>query len=363
MSVKKLENGKWQVRFRDEHRKQRARNFKNQERAREFLRQLDRGDVKQGAEMLFRDFADRWLRDFSRLEKSAGSQVTDESLVRIHLKPTLGNVKLAQLTRARLEEFRRDLRERRHPRTGKPLSTKTVNIVLSLVKQMLGTAVAWELLGTNAAAALKLFKMPDQEFAYWPADERDFFLRRAKEHDADFAELCLVAAHTGLRRGELAALERRQLDFERRMITVGSSHCFKTGERLERTKTGRIRHVPMREVVYRALLSRSLMAPTAKVFGPAVLLHAAKRLRRLAKQVGVTPLRFHDLRHTFASNLVSQGLPLYTVQRLLGHTTATMTQRYAHLSPRDLQAAMEEPVHRLGTEEAPVTLVANDFRR
>ena len=362
MSLKKLSNGKWQVRYRDEHRRQRARNFKNQERARDFLRKLERGDVRQGAEMLFGDFADRWMRDYCRLEKSAGSQVTDESLVRIHLKPTLGHVKLGQLTRPRLEEFRRELRERRHPRTGKPLSTKTVNIVLSLVKQMLGSAVAWERLGTNAAAALKLFKMPEQEYSWWPAEERDFFLRQAARIDPEFAELCLVAVHTGLRRGELAALERRQLDFEGRMITVGSSHCYKSGERLERTKTGRIRHVTMRPVVLQALLSRKLMAPTAKVFGPAVLLHSARRLRRLAKEVGVTPLRFHDLRHTFASNLVREGLPLYNVQRLLGHTTATMTQRYAHLAPGDLMAPLGA-VHDLRTEEAPVTLIANDFRR
>jgi integrase len=363
VSLKKLGNGKWQVRYRDEHRKQRARNFKNQERARDFLKQLDRGDVRQGAEMLFADFADLWMRDYCRIEKAAGSVITDESLIRIHLKPSLGRVKLCGLTRPRLEEFRRELRERQHPRTGKQLATKTVNIVLSLVKNMLGTAVAWELLGVNAAAALKLFKMPEQEFAYWPEDERDFFLRKAREKDEAFAELCLVAAHTGLRRGELAALERRQLDFERRMITVGSSHCFKSGERLERTKTGRIRHVPMREVVYRALLSRKLQAPTAKVFGPAVLLHSSRRLRRLARQVGATPLRFHDLRHTFASNLVREGLPLYTVQRLLGHTTATMTQRYAHLSPDDLRAALGVPVNQKGTEEALVLSVVNDFSK
>ncbi len=63
--------------------------------------------------------------------------------------------------------------------------------------------------------------------------------------------------------------------------------------------------------------------------------------RRACESVGVTNVRFHDLRHTFASALVQKGVDLYRVQRLLGHRDGRMTQRYAHLAPENLREAVQ----------------------
>ena len=63
--------------------------------------------------------------------------------------------------------------------------------------------------------------------------------------------------------------------------------------------------------------------------------------RRACESVGVTNVRFHDLRHTFASALVQRGVDLYRVQRLLGHRDGQMTQRYAHLAPENLREAVQ----------------------
>lgn len=62
---------------------------------------------------------------------------------------------------------------------------------------------------------------------------------------------------------------------------------------------------------------------------------------RACRRAGILDIRFHDLRHTFASSLVQRGVDLYRVQRLLGHRTAQMTQRYAHLIPDNLREAVQ----------------------
>ena len=348
--MKKLASGKWQVRWRDETRRQRARNFRTKELAQDFLRKLDRGEVRAGSDLPFSDFAAEWLERYSRKEKAASQHVTDESAIRVHLRPALGHLRLSDLSGPLLERWRSGLRDKRHPRTGQPLTVKTLNHLVAMVKQMLRHAVKWGYLGASPAEGLLAFADTEREMAYWTTSERDYFLRFARHVDPELTELVLVALRTGLRRGELAGLERRQLDFENRLITVNGVFCFKTGQRLSRTKNGRIGYVPMDQVVAEALKDRKLLPPEAPVFNRDLCQHASTRLRRLCQKVGAKSIRFHDLRHTFASSLVSSGVPLFTVQKLMRHETTAMTQRYAHLAPGDLHEALrglDGPVHGL----------------
>lgn len=283
---------------------------------------------------------DRWMTDYCRLEKAESQWVTDESAIRIHLKPALGDLELRQITKATLTEFRTAMRQKLHPKSKRPLSVKTVNHVLALLKKILQTAVDWDLIPGFPAATLKSFREAEQKIAYWTAAERDRFIRFARHVDPAFAEAVTVAVWSGLRMSELGGLTVKQLDFEKRLITVDRIYCFKSKQRLERTKNLGIGYVPMAEPIAEALTRCKMMATTAPVFPLETFRHASQRLRRLAKKAGVTSIRFHDLRHTFASVLVQNGVELYTVQRLMRHKTAAMTQRYAHLAPNTLQAAM-----------------------
>jgi integrase len=273
-------------------------------------------------------------------------------MIRIHMNPAIGAKRLLSLNRADLERFRTDLREKVNRKTGKPLAPKTVNLVLAQLKQMLAAAVAWGLIPQNPAVALKAFKLDEQAFQFWTETERDYFLRFAKQHDPALTELVAVAVHTGLRRGELAGLTVGQLNFDRRLILVEAVYCFKTGQRYMRTKNRRIGWVPMNEVVLQTLADRRLMHRTAPVFTPEVFQHLVQRFKRLARKVGVKEIRFHDLRHTFASNLCTAGVELYRVQRMLRHETPEMTQRYAHLADWKLQEAVDSLIvaHKGGTQ-------------
>ena len=147
--------------------------------------------------------------------------------------------------------------------------------------------------------------------------------------------LVVVAMHTGMRQGELRRLQWAEVDFETGSIRVGLD------------KAGDGRWVAINSVTREALLAAKR---EQKVLGPYVFsspegkfLHNFERYWRPAVTVAKIPdFRFHDLRHTFASRLAMKGVDLYTVQRAGGWKTTTMVQRYAHLSPDHMRAAVEK---------------------
>ncbi len=133
-----------------------------------------------------------------------------------------------------------------------------------------------------------------------------------------------------MRQGELLALEWDDVDLQRRQIRISDS------------KTGDARVVPVNELLYNIL--SELGPKSGKVFknrrgtGYSWINSAFKNA---IKHAGINDFRFHDLRHTFASWLAMKGVPLSTIGRLLGHKTAQMTMRYAHLAPDYLADVVE----------------------
>lgn len=149
--------------------------------------------------------------------------------------------------------------------------------------------------------------------------------------------LVLLALNTGLRRGELLRLRWRDVDLDPRVLTV----------RGEDAKTGQTRHVPLNtEAATVAAVSKpdsyeaeAFVFPSSEEMTP--LAYIRKAWTGVLNGALVAAFRFHDLRHTFASNLVMAGVDLNTVRELLGHKSAAMTLRYAHLAPEHKAAAVE----------------------
>ena len=147
---------------------------------------------------------------------------------------------------------------------------------------------------------------------------------------------------TGLRRGELCAMKWSWVDIDNQMMIVKNSASFTT-------KSGRERSIPLAGVALEILVR--LGGDRLSEFDSVILLGAdggpinaqylTKRFRHYRRLARLDEgLRFHSLRHTFASRLVENGVDLYRVQRLLGHADQRMTQRYSHLEPEGLRVAM-----------------------
>jgi len=170
---------------------------------------------------------------------------------------------------------------------------------------------------------IRLEKEPQGRIRWLEPDEEVRLLAAcAKSRNPELTKIVTIALETGLRKGELLGLTWDRVDLSRGVI------------RLEQTKSGKRREVPMRQVVYDTLAS--LPGPReGQVFQTRSIRTAFENAVVEAKLEG---LRLHDTRHHFASWFVMRGGNLQALKEILGHASLTMTQRYAHLSPDHLRS-------------------------
>jgi integrase len=345
---------KYKFRWR-ENGQHRQRTFSSRLHRDDFAAKIQLRREEPESVVTFGEFASDWLS--RHCDQAETTKAESEGALARHLLPALGKVPLGRIRKPHLLELRATIRAKAG-RSGEPIKAKTVNNVVGLCKRILQAAVELELISANPAAGLKPLTCERQAFDFWTAEERDRFLTFCRQADPAFAELVMVACHTGLRKGELAALRRYQLDFDQRLIRVDANFSAKLKTRFGRTKNGEVAFVRMNAPVYEALRSRLLSGAEQAVFDPTLFVDAYDRLQRRCRQFGMRPIRFHDLRHTCASTLVMAGVPLYTVQRIMRHKSIAMTERYAHLTPDYMADAMEaivrQSVRPEGREEAKI---------
>jgi integrase len=155
--------------------------------------------------------------------------------------------------------------------------------------------------------------------------------------------MLLVALRTGMRRGEIMGLQWASVGWQNQSLTVQHSRCEYAKE-LVSPKSNKARYIPMDADVYKALFNRKkdtgyvFLESNNKPFNGRYL---ERRLDELCKKVELRKIGWHTLRHTFASQLAMKGVPLNTIQALLGHSTITTTMRYAHLAPSTLRTAID----------------------
>lgn len=150
-------------------------------------------------------------------------------------------------------------------------------------------------------------------------DEEELLLDACDGPRAKLKAIIICALDTGMRRGEIFKLCWRDVDFELKQIHIQAMN----------TKTLSARSVPVSARLLTELAALPQRAPFARVFG---VTDTVKRSWATAKRIaGINDLRFHDLRHTFATRLVQGGLPIAEVSRILGHTSVGTTFRYANI--------------------------------
>jgi integrase len=155
--------------------------------------------------------------------------------------------------------------------------------------------------------------------------------------------MLLTTLRTGMRQGELKGLQWSSIDWQNRIVAVRHSRCDYR-KILGSTKSNRERYIPLDIDVYQMLHERK--KDTGYVFldaDKAVFDNKRlnRRLAKLCKKAGLRKITWHVLRHTFASQLAMRGVPMPTVQALLGHAHITTTMRYTHVAPSSLRTAID----------------------
>jgi integrase len=231
------------------------------------------------------------------------------------------NTPLADVTASRISAWKADRLSAICPMTKQPYSAAAVNRPLAALRHLL--QLAHDEWGELAAVPrIRLEKEPEGRIKWLEPDEEARLLGAcAKSKNPHLAKIVTVALETGLREGELMGLTWDRVDLSRGVI------------RLELTKSGRRREVPMRQVVYDTL--SSLPGPRTGRVWPDADIRAAWEYAVIRAKLD--DFHFHDCRHHFASWFIMRGGRLPALRELLGHASLSMTLRYAHLAPDHLR--------------------------
>lgn len=280
----------------------------------------------------FHALVERFLVSHVAAENGIAERATKAMTFEKHLLPAFGTMALDEITAEKLSAYAGEKLKAKSP--------KTVKNQLTIMRTALTCAVEWELL--DRLPRFPRVKVPEQAHDWFTFDETARLLEAAAKHDGPCGLMVHVAVRTGLRLGELLALRWSDFDFAKGVLRVAGAVSM--GE-LKGTKSGRHRTVPLTAGLTAAL---SLVAGEGLVFSvPSA--DGARRMRRaetrrpldaICRAASLRCVGWHVLRHTFASQLVSRGAPLKSIQEMLGHSAISTTMIYAHLAPETSAAAV-----------------------
>jgi integrase len=277
---------------------------------------------------------DDLVNDYRRATARRGTAIMRTDAGYRRALEAFGSKAAETITAREVEEWRDKLAEF--------LSPASVAHYLTMLRAIFNRAVRDGRLSQSPTRGVEFPQENNARVRYLTDDEERGFFEALTER---VRPLALVAIHTGLRLGELLRLRWPDIDFSSGSLHVREAKSGE-GRRLPLNQTAltilhRLRGARPKVVELEARRNSGL---AGDVFGPdtpALRMSINREFRRACQAAGIDNLHFHDLRHTFASRLVMRGVDLYRAQTLLGHKTAKMTQRYAHLSPGALREAVE----------------------
>ncbi|MCF7900582.1 site-specific integrase [Candidatus Babeliales bacterium] len=336
MSVRKI-RASWWIDFRFNNSRYRKKSPVNSKAGaydyEALLRQkLARGESieeeKTEKKQLFSEFAWYWFETYAKTNNKHSEILNKEGILRVHLVPFFGKVKLDNISNQLVEKYKREKQKTR-------LCNKSINNHLTVLRKCLETALEWQILETTPR--VKLLKTPPSKFDYLNESECKLLLDNS---NGNLHDMILLALNTGLRFGELIALTWKDIDFEKRLLTINKAIAKGV---LGSTKSNKNRYIPLTTSVIEMLRNRKrdtelIFSENDSFLGQA---RYVKKLHKLCKDLKFRRIGWHVLRHTFASHLAQKGISLKAIQELLGHSDIKTTMRYAHLSPRELRQAVD----------------------
>jgi len=331
---KRTRNGKisWRAMYREPDGTQRSRSFPRRVDAERFLTTVEHSKMVGSyldpslARVTVGQWAGQWLAGKANLKRTTAERYA--GILREHIEPRWGGVKLADVTHAAVQAWISDLATR--------VSPATVRKVHQVFGQILGLAVKDGRLARNPAVAVDLPRVIVTERHYLSHHR----VRDLASHCGRQGLTVLFLAYTGVRFGEMAALRVGRLDLLRRRAIIADSVTEVHGAQVWSTPKGHERReVPIpRFLVDELAVHVAGKSPADLVFtSPRGAALGAGVFRRdvfdpAAESVGLDGLHPHELRHTAASLAIASGANVKVVQQMLGHKSATMTlDLYGHL--------------------------------
>ena len=377
MGVKvRKRNGKWYVVI-DYHGRRKSKCVGTREAAEKVKREVEArlalGDVgvlkdeKEHALLTFNEYSGKWMKRYAEVECKFSTMYGYRLLLKRHLVPEFGQLALGRVSREHVKDFAARL-------AGMGLSRNSVRRVISLLAEILNAALDDGLIDRNPATRI-LRSRKDKEEKFRPSpltpEEQTKLLNAARAHSLERYALFLVALRTGLRRGEVVALQWGDIQFGAddadlgKFIEVRRNYVYC---RFTTPKSHKSRRVDMSPELHRTLLELRdacllraftegkpniaeefvFPSPSGGVLNPDTMFK--DWFLPTLEAAGIRAVRFHDLRHTFGARLIAAGAPLNYVKEQLGHASIQITvDTYGHLIP----GVGERYVDRLDAETSP----------
>jgi integrase len=316
---------------------------------------LERFNLETPEEMRplsFRRYAERWMKQHVEMNCKPATVLSYRCALDINLLPALGDKGIREITRDDVKTLCFDMKQ-------KGLTPGVVKLRGTILGGIFNAAIEDGLLVGNPAIRLgKIVKVPSRKgrVDFLNPDESHKLLDTAQEHFPRWLPFFLTALRTGMRVGELIALQWEDIDWNGKFIEV--RRAISQGE-VGTPKNGKPRRIDLSDRLAAVLTEhRRAMAKEAlaqghslpeRIFvnpegGELKASSVVKPYRRILTKAGLRRLRFHDLRHSFASALIGNGAPLAYVSQQMGHSSIRITvDVYGHLVP----GANREEVNKL----------------
>jgi integrase len=346
-TINKTDTGKWVVRYREpggRSASQRERTFRRRAEAEAFRAKVEH-DKLQGlyvdphaARVTFGQYANEWMRTQPHRASTAD---TYERHLRRHVLPTFGSRPLGSIRRTEVQGWVKGLRESRD--CCKPLAPSTVKLVYGIFASILRAAVQDGRIGKSPCVSIKLPDVPKTRPVLLAPSQ---VLALADAMAPRYRALVYLGAGAGLRQGEAFGVCRSRVRWLERMLRVDQQVVLPSSRRPEfgppKTEAS-VRDVPLPGFVLDALSWHVAELQPAEALFTTTRGNLLRRdefngtaWRHAVRLAGLPgELTFHDLRHTFASTALAEGVPISDVSKWLGHASITETvDTYGHLLPK-----------------------------
>ena len=361
-SIRKRKDGRWEGRYTAGHDSETGKPIyrnvlgRTQSEVKEKLKTAIKAtqslDSSKTGQYTLGQWMDVWYENYAKIKVRPSSHQTYKGYIENHIKPNIGDIPLEKLTTLDLQRLYKTLlangRVDRLESKGQPkgLSPKTVRNIHQILSSALKLAQEQRIILTNPAEGCALPKVEHREMKTLPVEQLQSFLREAK--DSGVFELYYLELATGLRRGELLGLKWEDIDLEHGDLRVRRQIARINGKVVEaplKTKNA-YRTLPLAEDTISILNEQKkkvgsspwvFPSATGGPISPDSVLHM---LHRVLIRAGLPEVRFHDLRHSFATLALQNGVDIKTVSGMLGHFSAGFTlDTYAHVTTSAQKAA------------------------
>ena len=351
--VRKRSDGRWEGRIIIGHKENKLPIFKSvfantqkelMPKLRQALEDYRDVDLTENSSITLDEWMDKWITEYAEPTLRQSTVYGYRSAINNHIRPALGDKQIRFITRKDIQKFYNSLKRKKVNKKGKnkTLSDATIRGVHMLLHEIMDAAVSVNLIFKNPTEGAKIPKSNYAPKRILNEEQLEIFMKAILNepmwHDFFYTEIT-----TGLRLGEICGLKWTDLDEETGKLKIQRSVSQTNGGGLTigetKTEKGKRTILLPKGTLY-ILTERKKDAVTEWIFPsfiapekPIAPSSAYQRLKVILKEAGLPDIRFHDLRHTFATHALTSGVDAKTLSGILGHTNASFTlDTYTHVT-------------------------------